>query len=110
MTQNTRNFTIAHPRTFVDGTPYEVAARGGNQAVALANLLQWAVEGADLMARNAWMSRNLDTGGEANGSGWRMSPEGKTWAALDADLAALKRRLQALTAAASYDPKRPVKV
>jgi hypothetical protein len=104
---NTRTFTLADPRTFEDGTPYEVAARAGAQAVALAKLLQWAVEGADLMARNAYMTRNLDLGNDACGDQWRMHPEGKNWAAIDADLATLRRKLETLTTAASYDPKHP---
>jgi hypothetical protein len=107
--QSTRTFTVADPRNFEDGTPYEVAARAGAQAVAVARILQDVIEGGDLMARNAYMSRNLDLGNEAAGDGWRMSAEGRAWAALDADLAAIRRRLETLTKAASFDPKHPPK-
>lgn len=110
MTQHeTRTFTVADPRTFEDGTPYEVAGRAGAQVVGVIKILQETLEGADLMARNAHMSRNLDAGGEAAGDGWRMTAEGRTWAAIDADIAAIRRRLEALTRAASFDPKHPPK-
>lgn len=106
----TRTFTVADPRTFEDGTPYEVAARAGQQALAVLVILQDVVEGADLMARNAYMSRRLDEGEEsAGGDQWRATAEGRRWAALDVALADAKTSLTALTRAASYDPKHPTK-
>jgi hypothetical protein len=110
MNRPTKTFTVADPRTFEDGTPYEVAKRAGAQALAVLTILQLTVEGADLMARNAYMSRRLDMGSEwAGGDNWRADAEGRRWAEVDAKLAEVKVALKGLTTAASYDPKHPPK-
>ena len=103
-----KNFTIADPRHF-DGTPYEVAERAAAQLEGLALLAKAALPTAELMARNAEMSRRMDLGGDPEGDRWVTEPQGRQWRALTDEIDALLRRLKAIKAASGYDPRHPPK-
>lgn len=90
-----------------DGNPYEVAAQAVDTALGLLDVLDKAVEVADLMARNAYMERNLALNLPAAGDAWAVAPEGQLWAAQKRDLAEIRRKMKPLRMAASFDPKHP---
>jgi hypothetical protein len=108
VTQQFKSFTIADPRDF-DGNPFEVAERGVSQLQALMLLAEQSLPAAELMARNAEMTRRMDLGGEPEGDKWVETPQGRQWAALKEDLKAVQKRLKVMKAAASYDPRHPPK-
>lgn len=101
-----RSFIVADPRDF-DGTPFEVAGRAAAQLEGLLTLLLEAVPQAELMARNAEMTRRIDTGSDPEGDRWVEEPQGRQWALLKTDLTTLKRRVGYMRAAAAFDPKHP---
>lgn len=109
MTHDPTEFVITDPRTF-EGDPYEVAERAAAQVEALLSLTIGAIAPAELMARNAWMQRRIDTSEAPEGTEWPESPEGKRWARLKAALAAERPGAKGLKLAAGFNPKRPPKV
>lgn len=105
MPQST-NFTITDPRTF-DGNPYEVAERAIGQIEALILLARTSLPAAELIARNAEMTRRMDLGGEPEGDRWVEEPQGRQWKALTDELEHTLKRLRAMKAASGFDPKHP---
>ena len=103
------NFTITDPRTF-DGNPFEVAERAVAQLEGLMVLLRESAPLAELMARNAEMTRRMDSGQEPEGDRWATEPQGRQWAALDEETQRVLKRLRAMKAASGFDPKHPPKV
>jgi hypothetical protein len=106
-TANTKQFFIADPRSF-DGDPFEVAERAAAQALALVKLAEEATEGAQVMARNAAMERDLIARSTPDPDGYDAGPEGRQWVDIRGDLAAMATRLAILTRAAGFNPKRPL--
>jgi hypothetical protein len=109
MTHDPMEFTVTDPRTY-EGNPYEVAERAVKQMESLLGLTLVALDGAELMARNAYMERNLSERKPAGGSEWPDSPEGRRWTKLKATLIAQRPGVRALGAAAGFDPRHPPKV
>lgn len=105
---NEQTFTIADPRTF-DGNPFEVAERAVGQLAAIVALLRQELPAAELMSRNAEMTRRMDAGGEPEGDRWVEEVQGRQWKALDDDLERIQKRLRAMKMASGYDPKHPPK-
>lgn len=103
-----KTFTITDPRTF-DGNPFEVGQRAVEQLEALALLIRTEIPMAELMARNAEMTRRLDLGGEPEGDRWTEEPQGRQWRALIEETDALLKRLRVMKAATAFDPKHPPK-
>jgi hypothetical protein len=103
------HFTVTDPRTF-DANPYEVAERAVAQLEALVTILRRMLPPAELMARNAEMTRRMDLGGTPDGDRWVEEPQGRQWADLAEKLEALETRLRAMKTAAGYDPKHPPKM
>lgn len=103
-----QTFTIADPRDF-DGNPFEAAERSVAQLEGLVMLLTAALPMAELMARNAEMTRRMDAGGDPEGDRWVEEPQGRQWRALNDEAERLRKRLRAMKAAAGYDPKHPPK-
>ncbi len=107
MTQHReRNFVIADPRDF-DGNPFEVASRAVAQIEGLLALAEGAIPAAELIARNAEMTRRIDLGGEPEGDRWAGEPQGRQWALLREEIVAIRRRLRTLKSASAFDPKHP---
>lgn len=104
--QREQHFVITDPRDF-DGNPFEVTERAIKQIEAIVGLAQTAIPCAELMARNAEMTRRIDLGGEPEGDRWAGEPQGRQWAALRDELTAIRRRLRIMKAASTYDPKHP---
>ncbi len=109
MTQNnTQTFVVGDPRHF-DGDPFEVAERACEQAAAVARVLAGAIRMAELMARNAEMTRNLQvTKDDAGAARWDPSPQAQRFRehAEAADNA--ERVLRQLSKAAGFNPKAPL--
>src|SRR5688500_17668076 len=103
---NTKQFVIADPRSF-DGDPFEVAERAAAQALALVKLAEEAVDGEQVMARNAAMERDLIDRRTPDPVGYDSGPEGRQWVDVRAHLAGVRTRLAILTRAAGFNPKRP---
>lgn len=101
-----RQFTIADPKLF-DGNPFEVAERAVAQLEGVIDLARQLAPTAELMARNAEMTRRMDLDGQPEGDRWAETPQGRQWHALREELQRVDRRLMAMKAAASYDPKHP---
>lgn len=106
----TEQFAVTDPRTF-DGDPFEVAARACRQAEAVARILAQVAEGAELMARNAEMERNLIASGgeEAGASLWDGSPQARQFRKIIEEGREAEQRLKVLGKAAGFNPKRPPK-
>lgn len=92
-----------------DGNPYEVAGQAVAMADGILQIGERAVEVADLMARSAYMERNLATGEPPAGDKWPETAEGRNWVKITDEMQSLRRRLATLRAAAEYDPKHPPK-
>jgi hypothetical protein len=101
-------FAVADPRD-MDGTPFEVAARAVAQARALTAILIACVDGANKMALNAEMERQMVLGGEPDAVGWELSAQGRKFERIEDDLARIRKDLEVLGQAAAYDPKNPPK-
>ena len=108
MTQFNKTFTVTDPRDF-DANPYEVAERAVAQLEGLVLLARQVLPVSELMARNAEMTRRLELGGQPEGDRWTEEPQGRQWKALTDELDQTLKRLRAMKAASSYDPKRPPK-
>jgi hypothetical protein len=108
MAREAAQFTYLDPRSF-DGTPYQVAERACNQAAALVSLAIQAAEDANVMARNAELSRGMALDAEADtrqaALDWEESPQGSMLAATTTELERCARILGAVGQAAAYDPK-----
>lgn len=107
--KSTFTFTYHDPSRSFDGTPYEASARAVLQVDAVAKLLQRAIIDANTQARNAYMQRNLDLGGEPNAEGWTEAAEARILAAQLEGVTKLRKKLPALMRATAYDPKNPPK-
>jgi hypothetical protein len=101
----TQHFVITDPRDF-DGDPFEVAERACRQAEAVAAILERCLNGANLMARNAEMERNLLESDDAKAAGWEDSLQGRHFATLIADAQLAQRRLQMLAKATAFNPRK----
>lgn len=109
MTNELKTFTIADPRDF-DGNPFEVAERAIAQLEGITVILAGSMPVAELMARNAEMTRRMDLGGPPEGDKWVETPQGRNWRAAADEIEALQKRLRAMKAASGFDPKHPAKV
>lgn len=109
MTQkDTRTFTVADPRQF-DGDPFEVAERACAQAQAVARVLASCVTGAEVMARNAELTRNLaETRDDARATEWDSSAQAQKFRALAEEAESAERTLGQLSRAAGFNPKTPL--
>lgn len=109
MTQNeTRTFTVADPRQF-DGDPFEVAERACAQAQAVARVLAACIQSAEIMARNAEMSRNLaETRDDARATEWDSSTQAQKFRAQAEAAEEAERVLGQLSRAAGFNPKAPL--
>ena len=107
MTHDPKHFVLIDPRTF-DGDPFEVADRACKQADAIARLLAHAIEGANIMARNAEMERNLMEGDDAKATEWEDGAQGKRYATLIESVRLVEGQLKLLSKAASFNPKKPL--
>lgn len=96
LTERSTNFTYTDPQTF-EGEPQEAAAKAAEQAGRTAALTHRATEAAEVLARNAWMSRNLRAGESPDAAGWEASQEGQRWAVILRLLAQLPGRLTELS-------------
>lgn len=105
---STTTLTYHDPSRCFDGTPYEAAGAAAEQAGNVILLAQLAVADTNIQARNAWMQRNLDKKLPANGEGWEDDPQAKALQNVLDDLITGHRKLKAIRAAASYDPKAPL--
>lgn len=105
MTQTTQTFTVVDPRTF-DGDPYEVAARACQQAEAIARFAAKAAEWASIMARNAELSRQEESGGTIDASTWEDSIHSRKFVTAHHDLKRIERDLGTLATAAGFNPKK----
>lgn len=101
-------YTYTDPRYF-DGDEFEVAAKAVEQAEESVRRAATAVEDANVMARNAEMTRNLWAGGDSRGNEWPESPQGKGFLDVAARLGFVLRRLAILKAAAGFNPRNPPK-
>jgi hypothetical protein len=108
MTHEPKRFVVIDPR-MMDGDPFEVADRACKQAEAVARILTGCIEGANIMARNSEMERNLMESDDAQALDWEASPQGKRYAALTESVRLVEGQLKLLGRAASYNPKKPPK-
>src|SRR4051812_40886027 len=108
MEYEAKHFVVTDPRDF-DANPYEVAEKAIGQLEGLMLLTKQAAPPAELMARNAEMTRRIDLGGEPEGDRWVETPQGRQWRALNDELDALLKRLGVMKAASGYDPRHPPK-
>lgn len=109
MTQTaTQTFVVADPRQF-DGDPFEVAERACLQAAAVADVLEAAIQSAELMARNAEMTRNLqETKDDARAAEWDGGAQHKRFEEALSHAADVGRALNQLSKAAGFNPKAPL--
>lgn len=102
-----KTITVADPLTF-DGTPYEAAGRACAQAAAVAEIALDLTKQAQVMARNAQLSRNLlETPEDARASEWPESAQARSFDKAAEAAEEVVARLETLTRAASFDPKHP---
>jgi hypothetical protein len=104
--QEERTFTVANPRDF-DGNPFEVAERAVAQLEGLAAILEEALVPAELMARNAEMSRRLEARQPPRGDDWAETPQGRYWAKIAAEVRELQVHLRVCKRASGFDPRHP---
>lgn len=96
---------MADPRYF-DGDPYEVAERAVKQAAAVARILSDCLEGAELMARNAEMERNLVDSDDPKASEWETSPQGERFKSMAGQVTDMRNTLNILQRAVAFNPKK----
>lgn len=106
MTQQTKTFTIADPRTF-DGDPFEVAERAVLQSAAVAGILHESLGGTRIMVRNAELERQLLIDGECDAPGFDEAVQGRKLNGLIETAEAAVKTLETLAKAAAYNPKNP---
>lgn len=107
MTQQTKQFAVADPRSF-DGDPYEVAERAFTQAEGIARILEQAIADARVMARNAEMSRQLETSGQADAAAFEDTVLARQIDAAKSSAAKVTKSLGVLGRAAAFNPKAKV--
>lgn len=100
------DYTYTDPRK-LDGTPFEVARAAIQQTDAAVKLALRALDDAEVMARNAEMERNLLVGADAAAELWGGGAYCRQFVMIRDALGMVVRRLAALKAAVSYDPKHP---
>lgn len=113
--QSTTTFTYHDPSRNFEGTPYEAASKSVVQTRNVLRLMARALSDTKIQARNAYMSRRLDTGHETAGAiHWPEAAEAGALehvehrlALIENELLALDKKLKAITMAVSYDPKHP---
>lgn len=105
MTEHTQTFTVVDPRTF-DGDPYEVAERACQQAEATVRLAAKAAEWANIMARNAELSRQDEAGSGIDAEAWEDSVHGRKLANVHHELKQIEQELGRLATAAGFNPKK----
>lgn len=108
MPTDPRHFTVVDPRTF-DGNPFEVADRAVAQVIGLLEIIQGAIDDAELMARNAELERQCQRKEDLDAVGWPDSAEGKRWAGVRSVTEQTTSAVQILKRAASFDPRNPPK-
>lgn len=106
MTNDPQKFVVTDPRTF-DGNAYEVGARGIAQLRALHRLVELSLGPAELMARNAYMERQMALGQEPDAAGWPDSPQGRIFTRLRRQTTDAIQALTSLERAVAFDPKHP---
>lgn len=108
MPRQPRTFSVVDPRT-MDGNPYDVAERAAKQAAGIAALLAQTIEEAELMIRNAELSRQLVFEQDPDPEAWANGPQAAKLKEAFASAEAIHRSLAALARAAGYDPLHPPK-
>ena len=102
-----QHFVVSDARE-MEGNPFEVAERACQQAAGVAGVLFECIEGAELMARNSFMERNLQEDPAApRAAEWDGTPEGKRFVSVKQQASDLAVALRALAKASAYDPRRP---
>lgn len=102
--------TFVDPRSF-DGDCYDVAKRAVQQLEGIyREVLNPAVESTMLMARNAYMERNIAMGNPPAGDAYLATAEGKKFVAIEAARVDALRALRLLKQAVAFDPKHPPRV
>jgi len=99
-------FTLTDPKEF-DGNPFEVSSRALLQSAALAQLLAFSLDQAEIQVLNSYMERNLNESKDPNAKGWDKSSLGRRLGETKQEILAIQKRLAALATAAGYDPKNP---
>ena len=89
----------------IDGDPYEVAGIATRQAAGLARVLSQSIEDARAMARNSELSRQLDSGGEADEKAWTEGPHNRAFHKLAEAAEEIEQRLEKLARAAEFNPR-----
>lgn len=104
----TATFAVVDPRSF-DGSPYQVAQRACNQAAGLILLAVQAIEDADVMCRNAELSRVMASDDTADTDqavkDWQDSPQGRRLLEAQEGLREAAKNLHLVGKAAAFDPK-----
>lgn len=104
LTHQTKQFTIADPRTF-EGDPFEVAERAALQAGALATLLRESLAPVRLMLRNAELERQIMDGEKCDPQKFEESLHARKFTEVEDNIAAVEKALKALARAGGYNPK-----
>jgi hypothetical protein len=99
-----KNLVVQDPRT-IDGDPYEVAGIATRQASGVGRVLAQAIDDAYAMARNAELSRQLDSGQEADEQEWYDSAQARAYRKLMDATEEIERRLEKLAIAAEFNPR-----
>ena len=97
---------MVDPRA-IDGDPYEVAERAVAQAEGLVKVLQWTIDAAKLMARNAEMERQM-LDGSPRPEEWEKGPHGRTFDRVRADAERMEKDLRILGRGAAFNPRAPL--
>jgi hypothetical protein len=104
MTHKPKHFTLIDPRE-LDGDPFDAAEKACQQAAGLAKLLQQALDGAVLMARNAEFERQLQSQKKVNVEAWDNGPSAKLFSTLKNSVAEVESKTTMLSKASGYNPK-----
>ncbi len=101
-------FTAIDPRSF-DGDCFEVAEKALRQSAAIARVLAGSLHGARSMALNAELERQLQATDDCDVSAFEDSAQARRIDAAKKEAEAMEKSLNALAAAAGYNPRKPVK-
>lgn len=100
-----QHITIVDPGT-IDGTPYEAAYGGTQQAASLAKILTEQIHLSETQAKNAEMSRRLraEPNKRLDISDWENTAQGRKYIELSVAVELVAQELETLAKAAGYDP------
>lgn len=102
--QRRLDLVVVDPRTF-DGNCFQVAERAALQAQAIIDIAIQSIADAEVMARNAYMERNLLAGNDPDAAGWEATTEAQHWKLRAEAARDLSKRLGYLAMSAGFDPK-----